>query len=756
MTEKNIPIEGQKGSDPENQPAASQFGGHVNVGEGGQIVGRDLVQIFVNQAQVADLESLPPEPGSPPYKGLNFYTEEDADLFFGREELTAELVGRLRQDNFLAVVGASGSGKSSLVRAGLIPVIRNGLKLIDGTFPPPGNWFVVKMTPTSDPVDETIRRMTRGQGSVSAWEPQFQTNPQALRMLGEEQLKQQGKDRIILLIDQFEELFTMVPDQEEAGRQAFIDNLLTAAEDENSPFKVVITMRADFYDECLAYEQLRHVLKRHQEPIGAMTAGELEQAILRPLAAGSWQIQQGLAEQILDEIDQEPGALPLLAHALRETWERRRGRTLTLSGYREAGGVRGAIAQTARDAFLQFDQEDQKIVKRIFLNLTELGEGTQDTRRRVPKKYFAAGSASEDRITEVVNELAQNRLIVVDTIETDQGQMETYEVSHEALIREWGMLRGWLEENRETLRLEREIEAEAMAWTEAQSGGGDADSFLYRGGRLARAQELRADGILNLSAVGSEFLDRSVALQEEAAAELRRREEEERERERQIQQEKLEQAEKLAAERSKRIRTITWALVGVVGLLIFSVLASLFALNQQNEALIAREDAVRQVTWRADSSKSFVVTEVLGAILLDPLAGQSEIYPINEPQGGEISRIGSRVMAYNRDVVYVWEEGNPNPIFEYQHPLDFDRFVDVALFPEGNKIAVAPNESMFIVFDVDSGEELWRWENEEVVVIELAPSPNGEFLQMIDVDLTCTFDAITGEVLLEEPITFRE
>ncbi len=275
------------------------------------VAGRDVRRVeagtyiehatFVTGAGTAAEESgEAPAPGESPYKGLRYFDVADAALFFGRETLTARLAGRLRQANFLAVVGASGSGKSSLVRAGLLPALQRGDPLADGSLPPPGSagWQVRLITPTAHPLRELAACLTQDIESVSAATTlmdDFARDARSLDIAASRLLKRLGGERLLLAVDQFEELFTACKDP--AERKYFIDNLLCAAAPETVGATVlVITLRADFYHHCAQYENLRQVLAQHQEYIGAMSAAELRQAIQKPAELGGWVLEDGLVE----------------------------------------------------------------------------------------------------------------------------------------------------------------------------------------------------------------------------------------------------------------------------------------------------------------------------------------------------------------------------------------------------------------------------------------------------------------------------
>jgi hypothetical protein len=315
----------------------------------------ELAAQFLEMAKSAKQEDAP-APGFAPYKGLLFFDEADADLFFGREVLAAHLTDRITDlasevsTRFLAIVGASGSGKSSLVRAGLVAALKSS------------GWDTHVFTPGADPLKALKMQLDSNQATAES-------------------------GCVLLLVDQFEETFTLCHD--EVARVAFIEKLLEIAQDTARKIIVVITLRADFYSHCAQYPLLRNAVAAEQEYIGQMTTEELRRAIEQPAKRGGWELEPGLVDVLLQDIgadgmgQSEPGALPLLSHALLATWERRRGKMFTLNGYHASGGVRSAIAETAESVFTdQLNQGQQELARDVFLRLTELGEGTEDTRRR--------------------------------------------------------------------------------------------------------------------------------------------------------------------------------------------------------------------------------------------------------------------------------------------------------------------------------------------------------------------------------------
>jgi len=455
-----------------------------------------------------------PAAGLPPYKGLYYFDESDAEWFFGREELTETLINHVNailesDQRFLAVVGASGSGKSSVVRAGLIPALR--------WWQTSSAWPVYVMTPTAHPLDVLAGNLLGNASRSTAirkFVEELVRQPQALSSALKRIAADTGAANALLVVDQFEELFTLC--RSEAEQAAFVENLMTAALQPDGVAIVVIVLRADFYAHCARFDLLRHALSKHQEYIGPMTSLELRRAIEEPAQRGHWDLEQGLVELLLHDVGAdaghapEPGALPLLSHALLATWQRRRGHRLTFSGYTASGGIRGAIAETAEAVFQdQLDSEQRIIARQIFLRLTELGDDTTtaDTRRRVSFDELASRPEDRKQVHEVLMTLADARLIT-----TDQ---DAAEVAHEALIREWPTLRTWLDENREGLRLHRHLTETAQEW---ESLGRDP-SVLYRGARLAQAMEWSHAHEQDLNLMELSFLDASRALEDQEAIE---------------------------------------------------------------------------------------------------------------------------------------------------------------------------------------------------------------------------------------------
>jgi WD40 repeat protein/DNA-binding SARP family transcriptional activator/energy-coupling factor transporter ATP-binding protein EcfA2 len=551
------------------------------------------------------LEDLP-FPGEPPYKGMQFFSEADAGLFFGRERLVARVVGHLRtllaakeepKIRFLAVVGASGSGKSSILRAGLAVAIKTGKELVDGTHPPEGspNWQVHILTPTAHPLEALARSLappSYSQVAIANLIDNMGREACSLHLFASRQM-QAGKagGYLLLVVDQFEELFTLCCEASE--REAFINNLLNAAESPG-PVIVIIALRADFYAHCSRYQQLRQVVSARQEYIGPMNSEELRQVIEQPAQIAGWDFEAGLVDLILKEAGEEPGVLPLLSHALLETWRRRRGRTMTLKGYSETGGVGRAIAQTAESVFNSLLPEQKIIARRIFLRLTGFGEGTQETRRRATLRELVRQPDEWTDLEIVLGILSEVRLITL-----AEGVVE---VAHEALIHEWPALRQWLDEDREGLRIQRHLSETALAWEKIRRDPGE----LYRGARLAQALEWVSmqDHAQQLNPLEREFLAASQQLAEQEAAEKEAQYQQQLEAARQLAETQRQKAEQQAQASRRLRRRALYLISALLGVFVLAVVAILLSFHNANLARQNADNASLAQTQQAQAQRA--------------------------------------------------------------------------------------------------------------------------------------------------------
>ena len=652
-----------------------------------------------------------PGPGLCPYKGLNYFDESDADLFVGRETLTAKLAERIisstvndspHEPRFLAVVGASGSGKSSLVRAGVVPALRWDKRSAD--------WQIQVLTPTAHPLETLAAALTSESESVistSTLIDDLSRDTRSLQLFVRRQFSLENQSRILLVIDQFEELFTLGRSEDE--RVAFIGNLITAAAESDGRVMVVITLRADFYAHCANYMSLREALAQNQVYIGAMTEEELRRAIEEPARRGRWEFEPGLVNLLLQEVGHEPGALPLLSHALLATWQRRRGRTMTLGGYASSGGVRGAIAETAETIFTdQFTSEQRSIARRIFLRLTELNDemSAVDTRRRASYSELILKPEEAESTHAVLNILANARLIIT-------GQ-DSAEVAHEALIREWPTLRGWLEENRAGLRLHRQLTEASQEWLRM---GRSAD-VLYRGALLVQLQEWASKHADELNELEQEFLNASLELTER---ELREREA--------LRLRELDAAHKLAdserqrAEEQKQTanqlrRRSMYLAAAFVLALIMALTTAFFGRQSQTSSRIASSREL------AAASISNLDIDPQRSILL-ALAALSNRYTVQAEE------------ALHRAV----ESSHVQHVFQVHDP---GMALNIAFSPNGKRIAVAGDDEVVRILEVATGKILLTVDGHAARY-----SPDGKSILTATIDGTLkAWAASTGKEIL--------
>ncbi|HRQ41159.1 MAG TPA: helix-turn-helix domain-containing protein [Chloroflexota bacterium] len=715
-----------------------------------------------------------PAAGLPPYKGLRYFDESDAELFFGRESLTEHLVTRVAErvnssQRFLAIVGASGSGKSSVVRAGLIPALR--------WQPHSSGWPIFVITPTAHPLESLAAGLHREtpSGSPSGlpsrkFVDELAQQPDRLSLALQHMAETAVPTPTLLIIDQFEELFTLCRSQPE--QYAFVQNLLTAASQPNGVGSVVIVLRADFYAHCARFDQLRQLLAQHQEYIGPMCAAELRRAIEEPARQGHWEVEPGLVDLLLHDMGAaagqapEPGALPLLSHALLATWERRRGRLLTLSGYTACGGVGGAITETAEAVFYdQLDREQRQIARQIFLRLTELGSGdaNADTRRRVNIDELLSRPEESDAVHQVLSALADARLVT-----TDQNMAE---VTHEALIREWPTLRGWLEEDREGLRLHRQLTETAQEWAALDYDPG----MLFRGARLAQAGEWADAHADSVNALERAFLDASFALHEAEAREQEAQRQRELEAARKLAEAARERAEEQAqANRRFRQRAAFLALA----LLLVGVLAVTAVFLEQrawkNERLASsRALAAAAVTnLDVDAERSLLLAlEALAQA--DTLEARNALHqtlpelhllraiPAHERGVPDVafSPDGARFasMGVFGDFT-IWETDSWQPLRTLRDgEIEFSN--SIAFSPDGRVLAIA-GATQVAFWDANTGEKLFTLSGESagatigynIGVGKISFSPDGQRLAVANMDgASKVWDLASRQVVLTLP-----
>ncbi|MEM7760538.1 MAG: hypothetical protein AAF298_20765, partial [Cyanobacteria bacterium P01_A01_bin.40] len=473
-----------------------------------------------------------------PYMGLQAFDEDSAEYFYGREALVQKLVNQISHHTSLAVVGASGSGKSSAVQAGLMTKLRQG-KQIPGS----DRWWLGCFRPGNQPIQALAKLLSNSQDRKSQAQSQLQI--EGLLYQGVEGfvrwLRTCSESMVVLVIDQFEELFTLAGESE---RQELIELIIGGIKYAGDRFKLVLTIRADFVASCLETPELAQILQKNSVLVPPyLTEDDYRSAIIKPAEHVGLRVESGLVAVLLQDLDRSAGDLPLLQFALQQLWERRYQGKLTLNAYQELGGIKGALERQAQAVYDNLDAQSQDCARWIFLNLTQLGEGTEDTRRRVTKSDLIVAKYPTALIDQTLRTLTDAKLLVVNLdsgnnigqsrnaahpadddelfLET-MRQEATVEVVHEILIRHWSSLRWWLEENRSRLRSQRQIEQAAILWLQKQQ----QDDFLLRGVRLAEAEEIFIKYNDELSTTAKEYvascIDARLAAQREAKKRLRK------------------------------------------------------------------------------------------------------------------------------------------------------------------------------------------------------------------------------------------
>ena len=476
-----------------------------------------------------------------PYRGLASFQPDEAGWFFGRENLIDVVVSHLgelyRDGGLLFVVGPSGSGKSSLLRAGVIPALRSGVLGEPGS----ATWPMALFTPGTGPIEELAGQLARVTGlDSSSLAATLRSRPESSAELirqampateaakpadGDGRAAGHVEQCLVMVIDQFEEVFTACSDERE--RAAFIAALSAAsrrpAGDLRPAALVVLGLRADFYPHALRYPELVSALQHWQVLVGPMTEPELRSAITEPARKARLEIEDGLVELVLRDLApaagdagprtaHESGSLPLMSHALLATWERAGRGRLTVADYQESGGIEGAVASSAERAFGELTGAQQELARQIFLRLVHVADDTADTRRRVSRDELLF---RDDDAQHVLDLFIDRRLITADTDEV--------EIAHEALLSAWPRLRGWIDADRAGGRIQRQLSGAAEIWRDS-----DRDAHaLYRGVRLASATDWADDPVhrAGLNVLERDFLQASAEHQaaEERAARRRTR-----------------------------------------------------------------------------------------------------------------------------------------------------------------------------------------------------------------------------------------
>jgi WD40 repeat protein/DNA-binding SARP family transcriptional activator len=680
-----------------------------------------------------------------PYKGLQPFEETDTERFFGRETLIDRLLTRLGEgdeghDNslapgnaepaagnrtwmnrLLAIVGPSGSGKSSLVRAGLIPALhRAGAQ--GGS-----SWMVATMFPGEDPEAELVAALEAVLPPGSSIEMAKGQDPDSWPHVVRERLP--PETRLLLFIDQAEELFTLIADQ--ATRVRFVAGLLAGLQALPGRLWIIVTLRADYYDRPLRFPEWSYVFYHRLEITPPLTPEELERAITGPAARAGVSLEDGLVPTLLSDVGGEPGSLPLLQYTLTELFERRAGRTLTLSAYQAMGGLAGALAGRAEELYSGLDASEQSAARQLFLRLVVPGDADghrpADARRRMPRREMEPLGDEPGAMRAVLDVFGRHRFLTFDRNPTT-GEA-TVEIAHEVLLAAWPRLRGWLKSSREAILLQRRLAAAAQEWVQS----GQELGFLAGGPRLTQFETLLAAAGPALTPVESEYLNASLA-----------------ERDRRQTEEQARLAREAAIERRSRSRLR--ALVAVLSVVVVVALGLLaFALNQQR---IAQREAAIAHSLNLATGAQLALNEGDTDLAL-ALALEANQLPDPPPQAQrmlaeaayapgarhvflghnaaveDVALAPGRMLSASADgTLILWDISTGlNAGLESGEPIR--RLVghtaavnSVAFLPGEERAISASSDGTLILWDVESGEAIRTFHGHDGPVWDVAVSPS--------------------------------
>ena len=591
-----------------------------------------------------------------------------------------------------------------------------------GALPGSEKWFVVELLPGAHPLEELEVALTRiAANQAGSLNEHLHRDQRGLLRVAGLILPNDGSE-IVLVIDQFEEVFTLV--ENEAERSHFLDLLHAAVTETRSRVRVVITLRADFYDRPLHYPEFGELVRSRMETILPLSADGLERAISKPAEHAGVTFEPGLVAKIISEVNYQPGALPLLQYALTELFEQRQERLLTHAAYQVIGGTVGALAKRAEELYRGLDEQGREIARQMFLRLVTLGEGVEDTRRRVARSELLAIANDPDVMDEVIDTFAAYRLLSLD--HDPSTRSPTVELAHEAILREWERLRQWLSESRDEIRLQRQLATMAGEWRGAQQEA----SFLASGARLDQFEMWAANTKLALTAKEREYLDTSLA---ERTRRTRL------ETERQVREKTLER-------RSVRflralVAVLLLATLGALGLVAVAMNerqnAERNAAETQNIALVAGSQAAL-----AGGNTEEALALALQAVTLDPTSARAQtalsaaayapgtvrrFIGHNAPVASvTLSPDGRTALSASWDTTLIlWDIQTGEIIRRFTgHAAEV---TSVAFLPDGRTAISGSNDRTMIQWDLQTGNIIRQFKGQPVQIWALAVSPDGSY-----------------------------
>jgi WD40 repeat protein/DNA-binding SARP family transcriptional activator len=648
---------------------------------------------------------LPRSIGACPYRGLAAFREQDQPFFFGREHFVQQLLDAIRTRRMTAVIiGSSGSGKSSVIAAGLIPALRSE-----------GDWRIVELRPGTDPFHALAAALlpllepdlSESDSLIESQKLASALNDGTLplhHLLDRVQKKPDAEAKCLLFIDQFEELYTLC--QQPETRRNFLAGLLDAIDVQHGRrdqrLALLLTMRADFMGQALSFRPFADLLQSSAIILGPMRRDELRAAIEKPAAVQGAAFEDGLVERILDDVGSEPGNLPLLEFALTLLWDKAQAGWLTHGAYNEIGKVAGALARYAEQMYGELEEGDHDRARRVFLQLVRPGEGTEDTRRIATRVEIGV------QTWPLVQHLADRRLVVTGR---DTTGVETVEIVHEALIGNWKRLQIWIENDRAFRTWQEGLRNAIRQW----EASGEDEGALLRGAVLVEAEGWLETHGGELSRNESHFTNLSILLRERQADEHE-----------QVRQRELQAAQQLASAELRR-RKILLAFAVVLSLaVVVATILTVFSLQQRQTALEAYSASLA-----VNAQKALDTGDHTTALALALVANAGE-RPALQAQ---------RVLL---DAAYA-----PGARQRFEIPRLFPGEAGpasaVALVPDGRTVVLGLADGKLIVWELGSAVELVRMEGHTAKVNDIAIDPSGRWAVSVGDDAqVIVWDLLVG------------
>jgi WD40 repeat protein/DNA-binding SARP family transcriptional activator len=672
-----------------------------------------------------------------PYKGLRAFDEEDATDYFGREGVVARALDVLRDRRLVAVVGSSGSGKSSLVRAGIVPALRRA------AIPGSDEWLVATLVPGRYPFQELeLALRSVAVTDVLEFREDLELDDRALARAVRRVLPESST--LLLIVDQLEEIFSAA-DLVETSR--FLANLSAAACDLDAPVRIIVTARADYFDRLLDMSDFGTVVREGLVVLSAPTAEELTMAIDRPAQRAGLSLEPGLDARIVADVAGRPGALPLMQHVLSELFHRRRGGLLTLDGYEAAGGVLGALGNRAEQVYADLSENVRAATRPIFMRLVSIDENGVITRRRMALSELAAIDLDPWLVDQVMEQFGAHRLLSFDRDPVNRGP--TVEVAHEALFSGWSRLAAWVDERREDLRLHRRLSAALHEWQEADSATG----FYLSGGRLDQLGAWVRETDLRLTKEERDFVDDSQA----------------------------RRGAELAAGRRRR-RVVAQGLIGASALGL--VLVGLAWGQWQRAVAEERTGRVRELIAHSDAAvgidpelrillavEATTLADESGSVLLDTavstlhsaVLANRQVFSLPAPGEAAWSPDGAQLLTGGEaddtgddgdaEGVSVWDVASRSRVARLDAPTGAATY-DVAWSPDGRYLATTyEGGAPGAIWDAETFEPVAQLDGHTTLQYGPAFSPDGSRVAVLNGDLTASvWDVANG---LETRLTFK-